>query len=345
MNSITYGILADPQDSEVLIGQNLFGTLAARLAGAFSRAVLITEDKLLPLWGDALDAALSAAGLSVLTLTVPSGEESKTRETKAALEDRMIAAGIDRSAVVIALGGGMICDLAAFTAATYMRGLSFVLVPTTTLAMADAAIGGKCAVNTPAGKNLVGAFALPVLTLIDTDTLSTLPGREYREGLAEMLKLGFVANAEVLSLFETLGDALLERDPAVLCKLLALSVETKIRLVAGDFRDTRGQRALLNYGHTYGHAIEALSGYRYLHGEAVALGMRLAAAKAVEEGLCSAEWAKRQNDFLDLLGMPAMAELPYSEAELNAAAAHDKKSQAGKLHFVLSKGPGEGILF
>lgn len=345
MNSITYGILADPQDSEVLIGQNLFGTLADRVAGAFSRAVLITEDKLLSLWGDALAAALSASGLSVLTLTVPSGEESKTREMKAALEDRLICAGIDRSAVVIALGGGMICDLAAFTAVTFMRGLSFVLVPTTTLAMADAAIGGKCAVNTPAGKNLVGAFALPCLTVIDTDTLSTLSDREYREGLAEMLKLGFAVNAEVLSLFEALSDALLERDPVALGKLLTLSVETKIRLVAGDFRDTRGRRVLLNYGHTYGHAIETLGGYRYLHGEAVALGMRLAAAKAVEKNLCSAEWAKRQNDLLDRLGMPALAELPYSEAELNAAAAHDKKSQAGELHFVLSKGPGEGILF
>ena len=343
MKSLTYGVSESPCTSEILIGRGLFPALADRLAPDFSRAVLITEDKLLSLWGEALIGELTRAGIAATALTVPSGEASKTRETKQALEDLMLSMGVDRSDAVIALGGGMICDLAAFTAATYMRGLPVVLVPTTALAMADAAIGGKCAVNTPAGKNLIGAFVLPRLTVIDTDVLSTLPDREYREGLAEMAKLGFVAETAVLDLFEQEADAILSRDGAMLEKLLTLSVGTKISLITDDFRDTKGIRALLNYGHTYGHALETLSGYRFLHGEAVALGIRLAARKALREGLCGEEWVARQNAVLDAIGMPAAEETAFSEEELSDAASHDKKRLNDHLRFVLSKGPGEGI--
>lgn len=343
MNPISYQISESARESKVIIGQDLFAALADSLSRDFRRVVLITEDELLPLWGDRLATELGRAGLSVLTLTVPAGEASKTRAVKDTLEDLMLADGIDRYSVVIALGGGMICDLAAFTASTYMRGIPFVLVPTTTLAMADAAIGGKCAVNTPVGKNLIGTFALPLETVIDLDVLSTLPDREYREGLVEMLKLGFVADISILYLFEQKAEELAARDPAVLTDLLTQAVSTKISLITDDFRDTKGRRALLNYGHTYGHAIETESNYGYLHGEAVALGIRLAAAKALSLGLCDEAWAAKQNALLDRLEMPALAELSLTEADLAEAIAHDKKSENSKTHFVLSKGPGEGI--
>jgi 3-dehydroquinate synthase len=269
-----------------------------------------------------------------LKLTFLAGEASKTRGTWATLTDRMLAAGFGRDSAVIALGGGVVGDLAGFVAATYLRGIPFVQVPTTLLAMLDASVGGKVGVDTPQGKNLIGAFHPPVLVAADPHTLLSLPERDYRGGMAEAVKHGLIADAEYFAWIESHAAELAARDIAALTHLVRRSVEIKAEVVEGDERE-EGRRAILNVGHTIAHAIEQVSGYAVPHGEAVAIGMvaecRIAEATA---GLATGS-ADRVAALLTRLGLPTRLTHPLPITGLLDAMQHDKKNRAGVIRLAL----------
>ncbi|HKA23414.1 MAG TPA: 3-dehydroquinate synthase [Candidatus Eisenbacteria bacterium] len=271
-------------------------------------------------------AALQRARLRPELIVTPAGEPAKTLESARRLYEQLADLRVDRSTGVIALGGGVVGDLAGFVAATYLRGLPLIHVPTTTLAQADAAIGGKTAVDLPAGKNLVGAFHAPRLVLADTDTLATLPERHLRAGLAEVAKVAFTIEPALLRGLEGRFD--LER-------ALVAAARAKARIVSADEKE-RGRRMVLNYGHTVGHALEALGGYkRWLHGEAVAHGIQAAARIATLTGVGSEAWEARQWALLEMLGLGG--EFPrVSIAKLLTYMSLDKKARAGVPVFVLT---------
>jgi 3-dehydroquinate synthase len=261
----------------------------------------------------------------------------------------MLEHGIERGDHVIALGGGVIGDLVGFAAAILKRGCGFVQVPTTLLAQVDSSVGGKTAINSAAGKNLVGAFHQPSFVLIDPSTLDSLPLREVRAGYAEVVKYGLIDDAEFFAWCEANGTALLAGDPATRNYAIRHSVAAKAAIIAEDERETKGRRALLNLGHTFGHALEAETGFsdRLLHGEAVAAGLALAFRFSARQGLCSAEDATRVSTHLDAAGLPttlAAAGVRADGATLVAHMAHDKKMEAGHLPFLLARGIGQSFL-
>lgn len=294
-------------------------------------------------YGAIAEESLRAAGWRPTVVRVPAGEGAKSLGHAKRLYQEALTAGLERRSPIVALGGGVVGDLAGFVAATYQRGLPFVQVPTTLLAQIDSAVGGKVAVNLPAGKNLVGAFHQPALVLVDPLTLSTLPRRELAAGLAEMVKYGVILDEALFARMEREADALLAGDLAVRVDLIARCCELKAQVVASDERES-GIRAILNFGHTVGHAIEALTGYRtYLHGEAVAMGMVAAGALAVSLGRWRTADQERLVALLERLDLPTgLPTLPVSG--LLAAMAHDKKVEAGRLRFVLPEGLGRARL-
>ncbi len=340
MNELTLKMQAEESSCRILVGQGLFDRLAAEISARHrgSRLALLGDSRVMPLWGGPLMRSLQAAGLHVYPFVFPEGEASKTREMKAELEDRMIEAGFARDSVLIALGGGVALDLGGYLAATFLRGIPCVYVPTTTLAMSDAAIGGKCAVDTPAGKNLVGCFRLPESVYMDIDTLSTLDERNFRAGLVEALKLGFVADEGLLSIFEEKSEALLERRADALIELISRAASVKAGIVQEDFYDT-DRRRILNYGHTAGHALELASDYSLLHGEAVAFGIRIAVRRALMMGICGPEWAERQENLLNALGFSSKLPETVDRNRYQEALLHDKKRAAGHNLWVLTEGP------
>jgi 3-dehydroquinate synthase len=270
-------------------------------------------------------------------LTIPAGESNKTREVWARLTDEMLAKGYGRDAAVIALGGGVVGDLAGFVAATFMRGIPIIQVPTTLLAMIDASIGGKTAVDTPAGKNLVGAFHSPTAVLIDPQVLMTLPLRELRAGIAEALKHGVIADEPYLSDVAGKAPALLSTDGQrgdSMFSLIVRSVEIKADIVARDEREV-GLRQILNFGHTIGHAVELISGYSLLHGEAVAIGMALESELAEHIGLAQTGTAATVSSALQAAGLPtALPSGSDGEAVIEAMRS-DKKGRSGRTRFAL----------
>lgn len=290
--------------------------------------------------GQQIAKSLPASGVRLSLIEVASGETSKSTDRLAELWGELLACGADRRSVVIAVGGGVIGDLAGFAAATFTRGLRFVQVPTTLLAMVDSSVGGKTGINLPGGKNMVGAFWQPHLVWIDTDFLHTLPQREYISGLAEVIKYGVIEDAEFFRFLETNINAIVQRDAKTTRHAIAQSCLSKARVVAEDERETTGRRAILNYGHTFAHAIEATAGYgTMLHGEAVAIGMQMAASLSIDLGLCDREVLTRQTALLEA------AELPRCWPDANPAKmipvmAHDKKVAHGKLRFVLPESIG-----
>jgi 3-dehydroquinate synthase len=302
----------------------------AALAGV-SRGVVIADSNVDPLYGEQVERAVSAAtDAPTLRLSFPAGEASKTRESWAMLTDRMLERGVGRDAAVIALGGGVTGDLAGFVAATYMRGIPLVQVPTSLLAMVDASVGGKAAVDVPAGKNLVGAFHQPAAVLADTDTLGTLPEGELRAGLAEAVKHGAIADAEHLAWIEEEAPALLASDGDRLGELVQRSVEIKRDVVIRDEREA-GPRQLLNFGHTVAHALEAATGYRMLHGEAVAVGM-VAEARIGEQLQVTGEGtADRLAEVLGGLGLPVALPPGMEPEALVSYARRDKKAREGAI--------------
>ena len=320
----------------IVIGDGLLGDfdIGAYLAGP--DCVIVTNDTVGPLYLEALHRSLPDARTVV---SLPDGEAHKTLQNAAVILDELVASHASRDATVVALGGGVIGDVSGFAAACYMRGIAFIQVPTTLLAQADSSVGGKTGVNHEQGKNLIGAFHQPRLVLIDTDTLQTLPDRELRAGLAEVIKYGVIADAEFFAWLEDNMRALLARDRDALVHAIRRSCELKAEVVAGDERES-GRRAILNYGHTFGHAIENSLGYgEWLHGEAVAAGMLLAAELS---GLDAGARQRLQN-LVEAAGLPAVPPA-VGAGKMRAAMDMDKKVAAKQLRFVLLRSLGDAFV-
>ncbi len=311
--------------------------------------VVVTDEHVAQAQWPRLRASLDAAGLASNAIVLPAGESTKSWSQLEALTDQLIALGVERRDHVIALGGGVIGDLVGFAASIVKRGCAFIQVPTTLLAQVDSSVGGKTAINSRAGKNLIGAFHQPALVLIDPDTLDTLPPREARAGYAEVVKYGLIDEADFFHWCEQNGRNLLSGDGAARAYAIARSVAAKAEIVSEDERETTGRRALLNLGHTFGHALEAETGFsdRLLHGEAVAAGMALAFAYSVRRGECPGQDAVRVAAHLRTIGLPASladAGVDASGATLVAHMLHDKKMAGGTLPFLLARGIGNTYL-
>lgn len=299
--------------------------------------------------GARLAASLASDGYEIAWFDVEPGEGSKSWATLERLTDWLLALGVTRKDHVFALGGGVVGDLVGFACAILKRGVGFVQLPTTLLAQVDSSVGGKTAINTAAGKNLIGAFHQPARVLIDTNTLATLPDREMRAGYAEVLKYGLLGDAAFFGWLEAHGAAVLAREPAALAQAIATSVAMKARIVAADERETQDLRALLNLGHTFGHALEAETGFsdRLLHGEAVALGMVLAARYSARRGELSASDAARAGAAIAAAGLPAQLSalgLSCNGARLVDHMRHDKKAEGTTLPFLLLRAIGEAYV-
>jgi 3-dehydroquinate synthase len=302
-----------------------------RLAG---RYVLVTDANLAPVHGRRLLGALRRRGLATDLVVLPAGERHKSRRTRDALEDRLIDLGADRATALVALGGGVVGDVTGFVAATFHRGIRYVQVPTTLVGMVDSAIGGKTAINHPAGKNLIGAYHPPSAVYIDVDYLKSLPAREFRSGLAEVVKCGVIADPGLFETLERCADRVLRRDLDLLVRLIESCVRLKVRVVAADPREI-GRRKILNFGHTIGHALETLGRYRMAHGEAVAIGMVAEARIAARAGLAPAALAERIARLLTLLGLPTVLPTHFRPAAILQVARRDKKTRLGRIAYAL----------
>ncbi len=303
--------------------------------GKVSHAVVITDENVQQPHAIRVAESLTEASVEVDIVAVEPGEPSKSFEMAAGLWEGLLELGADRRSVVVAVGGGVVGDLAGFIAATYARGIRFFQVPTSLLAQVDSSVGGKVGINLPGAKNMVGAFLQPLGVLIDTATLETLPPREYRSGLGEVVKYGVILDAELFDYLEAHAAGLLERDPGVLAHVIGRCCRLKADVVEQDEREETGVRAVLNYGHTFAHPLESLCGYgEILHGEAVAIGMLCASRLAERIGRVDAELTRRQHKLLSALGLPvAMPELDRDR--IIETMMHDKKVEHGKLRFVL----------
>ncbi|HEX8061761.1 MAG TPA: 3-dehydroquinate synthase, partial [Allosphingosinicella sp.] len=307
----------------VAIASGLIGR-AGELLEPYSRngrIVAVSDENV---W-TAQGARLAASGLEIVPLLVPPGEASKSWAGLQALTDRLIELGVERGDSIVAFGGGMVGDLAGFAAAVLKRGCAYVQVPTSLLAQVDSSVGGKTAINSAAGKNLIGAFHQPSAVLIDPATLDTLPERELRAGYAEVVKYGLIGDARFFEWCEANGAALLAGDEAARLHAIETCVRAKAAIVAEDERETSGRRALLNFGHTFGHALEIETGFAMLHGEAVALGMVLAFRLSAELGLCGADDAERAASHLEGAGLPVLLK-GLSAQRLVRHMASDKKA-------------------
>lgn len=331
------------------IGADLIGRAelyAPHLAGG--GAAIITNEVVAPLYLAPVKAALEKSGARVTEVVVADGEQTKSWQTLNEVFDALLEARCGRDTLLVALGGGVVGDLAGFAAAILLRGLDYVQIPTTLLAQADSAVGGKTGINARHGKNLIGSFHQPRLVLADVDTLESLPVRELRAGYAEVVKYGLIDRPELFAWLERNGAALLAGDAALRQQAILESCRAKAALVAADEREA-GARALLNLGHTFGHALEALAGYgeALLHGEAVALGIVLAAKLSVRLGLCPPADAERIREHFAAVGLPvtrAGLPAPVRSAEaMLAAMARDKKVEGGRPRFVLLRGIGRAF--
>jgi len=308
------------------------------------RAALITDSIVAPLYLDAVANALTAAGVKLTRVVLPAGEQHKGWDTLNTVFDALLADRCERKTTLIALGGGVIGDIAGFAAATYLRGVPFIQMPTTLLAQVDSAVGGKTGINHPRGKNMIGAFYQPLAVITDTATLDTLPAREVSAGLAEVIKYGLLSDPAFFEWLEHNIDALVAREPGALAYAIRRSCENKAEVVAGDEREESGGRALLNLGHTFGHAIEAGLGYgNWLHGEAVAAGTVIAARISQHMGLMKADEIARITSLLERARLPVAAPDFGLERYLQLMGL-DKKVEGGKIRFVLMRGIGSAFL-
>jgi 3-dehydroquinate synthase len=326
----------------VVVERGVLTTVGARLRGlgVGSKTALVTAASILRLYGKPVIESLENAGFTVTIVEVPDGESAKTLAVAEACWNALLAAGLDRTSTVLALGGGAVGDLAGFVAATYMRGLNFVQAPTTVLAQVDASIGGKTAIDHPTAKNLIGAFYQPRLVLIDPSTAATLPERDFRSGLAEIVKHGIVLDGAYFADLERSVPEIVSREGATLERIIGGSCRLKADVIERDPEEKSELRFALNYGHTIGHALEASTAFgRFTHGEAVALGIVAEARLAVRLGIASAETADRQVRLLEAVGLPVRARDVDVEAVL-AATRRDKKSRDGRVPFVLAPSIG-----
>jgi len=346
---VTVGLGARAYD--VRIGSGLIDRAGEAMAPLLKRrrTAVVSDETVWGLHGARLVASLEAAAIAASPVLVAAGEQAKSFVGLADVIDRLLALELDRGDLITAFGGGVVGDLAGFAAAVYKRGIDFVQVPTTLLAQVDSSVGGKTAIDTPRGKNLVGAFHQPRLVLADLDVLATLPEREMRAGYAEVIKYGLMADFGFFEWLEAQGGQVLAREPAALERAVARCVGMKAEIVAQDETD-QGRRALLNLGHTFGHALEAETGYgaALLHGEAVAAGMALAFRFSAAQGLCPTQDARRATAAIAAAGLPTtLAEVaghPFDAQRLVAHMAQDKKAQDGRLTFILARGLGEAFV-
>lgn len=312
-----------------------------------AQAVIVTNTTVQPLYAAQLKAALQSKYGQVHTVVLPDGEAHKDWVTLNLIFDGMLANGCDRKTVLFALGGGVIGDMTGFAAASYMRGVPFVQVPTTLLSQVDSSVGGKTAINHPLGKNMIGAFYQPQLVVCDVASLNTLPAREIAAGLGEIIKYGPIADMNFFTWLEEHVDALCQRDRGALMHAVQRSVEIKAWVVGQDEKEA-GLRAILNFGHTFGHAIEAGMGYgNWLHGEGVAAGMVMAAHLSQRLGLVDVEFVQRLTRLIERAGLPTRGAVLDAADNAGAYLEHmrvDKKAEAGAIRFVLIDGPGKAVV-
>ncbi|HYJ06297.1 MAG TPA: 3-dehydroquinate synthase [Chthoniobacterales bacterium] len=319
------------QSYEVVIGSGLLPGIGLLIRQKLKGPVcsVISDDTVAPLFSTTVLHSLTAAGFRPDLVTIPSGERSKTMTQAESISSLMIGAGLDRSSFLVALGGGMVGDLAGFVAAIYHRGIPCVQVPTTLLAQVDSSIGGKTAVNTVAGKNLIGAWHQPALVISDVDSLGTLPPREWRQGLAEVVKHAVIRDAEMFEMLQRF-------DRNELAPLVRRNVEIKAAIVSADERETTGERALLNFGHTIGHAIERAGDYRdFLHGEAVSLGMVAACEISVRKAGLSETEREKIIRTLQSFELPTRLPANFPKEKIMEAVRFDKKFASGAVRFVV----------
>jgi 3-dehydroquinate synthase len=322
--------------SDASIGVGAF----ARERHPIGRALVVTDEHVVPHARVVADSLVDV-GFQISTAVLPPGETQKSLTAASALYDRLADLHADRKTLVVAVGGGVIGDLAGFVAATYNRGLALLMVPTTLLAMVDSSVGGKVGINHPKGKNLIGAFHQPLGVWIDTSVLTTLPEREYRSGLAEVVKYGVILDTELFAALEASTGSLSERQLDTIRPIVARCCRLKADVVERDEREETGLRIVLNYGHTFAHAFEAVAGYgSWLHGEAVAVGMVCASHLAERRGLIAHELTARQEQLLRRFGLPIRPER-WPVPELLAVMRTDKKALGGRLRFVLPRRLGE----
>jgi 3-dehydroquinate synthase len=348
------GSLQDVRKVAIALGERSYDILIAQglLARAdswaglprASLAVIVSNPTVFALFGPALLSALAPHYPRVMTIELPEGESHKDWASLDLIFDRLLSAGCDRSTTLFALGGGVVGDITGFAAACYMRGVPFVQVPTTLLAQVDSSVGGKTAINHPRGKNMIGAFHQPLRVVCDLDVLDSLPARELAAGLAEVIKYGPIADAVFLDWIEAHLDALLARDRAALAHAVQRSCEIKAEVVAADERES-GLRAILNFGHTFGHAIEAGLGYgHWLHGEAVGCGMVLASDLSVRLGLMPRDFADRMQRLCARAGLPVRAPSLGGVQHWLDLMRVDKKAEGGALRFVVIEAVGRASL-
>ncbi|MCX6356920.1 MAG: 3-dehydroquinate synthase [Candidatus Aureabacteria bacterium] len=326
----------------IAIGKGLLceaGTLLSRW-GLSGKCLVVSDTAVGRLYGRMVVSSIENAGFKAALLAIPPGEEHKTPAQVAAIVDAMLAHNLDRGSCVVSLGGGVVGDTAGFAAATYMRGIPFVQIPTTLLAQVDAGIGGKVGVNLPQGKNLIGAFHQPAGVLIDPSVLATLDAGQLRSGFAEVIKHAVIRDADYFERLEALREKALALDPAIMEDIIARSCEIKAAVVHQDERES-GVRMILNYGHTIGHAIECATGYTaYLHGEAVAIGMAGAAVISRRLGRLADAEKTRITGLIERCGLPVRVR-GVSTGAITGALARDKKAHQGKVRFVLPRRIGE----
>ncbi|HET7594330.1 MAG TPA: 3-dehydroquinate synthase [Stellaceae bacterium] len=345
-------VALDRRGYDIVIGRGLLDQAGALMRPVLRapRAIIVTDEHVAKLHLPRLAAGLAAGGVAHHSIVLPAGEATKDFAHFARLCEDVLALGIERSTALVALGGGVVGDVTGFAAATLLRGIDYVQVPTTLLAQVDSSVGGKTAIDTPQGKNLVGAFHQPVLVFADIDVLATLPRRELLSGYAEVVKYGLIRDRAFYEWLEAQGPALLAGDAAVRQETVLRSCAAKAAIVAADERES-GERALLNFGHTFGHALEAASGFgqALLHGEAVAIGMQLAFDLSARLGLCRPEVAARVRRHLTAMGLateiaPAAGGGAISAATLLAHMRKDKKVKDGRVTLILARDIGDAFI-
>jgi len=327
----------------VYIGAGLLGKAHPVFENCGGSTVLIVSNETVaPLYLDCLAGSL--AGAKVHSLILPDGETFKTSEYWSKIIDKLVEIRATRDTTIFTLGGGVIGDMGGFAAASYMRGINFVQIPTSLLSQVDASVGGKTGFNHPRGKNLIGAFHQPGAVLVDIETLKTLPAREFSAGLAEVVKIAAVRDAEFLVWLENNGPAIMAREPVALTSMIKRSITNKAEIVAEDEREA-GVRALLNFGHSFAHALETLTGYRvYLHGEAVAIGMLVASRLSELRGLCEAGFSQRLGKLLGSFDLPLDLPAELDVDDMLETMKLDKKATAGSTRLVLIVSAGHGII-
>lgn len=333
------------QDYSIIAGTGLLSKSGALLKKVFAqgcRVMIVTQESVPESHRKKIEQSIQKAGFWIFHHFLPQGEKAKSEKEFFRLITALLKNGFERGDAILAVGGGVTGDVSGFAAACYLRGIRYVQIPTTLLAQVDSSIGGKTAVNTPEGKNLVGAFYSPAMVISDVDSLKTLPARELRAALAEVIKYGVISDPKLFQFLENNVDSILSKKLMALIRVVSDSARIKAGVVSRDEFETKGERMILNYGHTFGHGIEGALRYQKLvHGEAVALGMLMAAELAVQLGICSSRFQQRQLQLIRSFDLPiSLARLGINPEAIFQMMTHDKKKKSGKLRFVLPQKVG-----